>query len=387
MPQEFTPYKKNLIEKEFPSLKDVIYLNTCLVGIPPLRVQEAYRKEIEDLVASHGSEDEFDDRRAAARADLAWLIGAEPEEIALTNNTTAGMDVVSLGHPWDPDREVVVYEKEHFANLTDVLLRKQEGRFKLRTVPPKEQGLRADDIISLISEKTQAVFVSSIQYSDGAMVDLKRIGEACRQTGALLIVDAIQSLGRIRIDVKECNIAFLASGCHKGLMVRNGLGFLYCRKDLIEKISPYHGGHMSFTNAIFPYAHDFQGMLPWHGDARRFEGGNLNDPGVYALHAAMSLLRELGQTETEEHILWLQDRFLHFCGDGAYEKYVRGDLPGGLMIFPFDADDRERVRAIAEKYRIYGTLRPDNLRVCLNIYNTEEQMRDLAAAASEITAL
>ena len=144
---------------------------------------------------------------------------------------------------------------------------------------------------------------------------------------------------------------------------------------------------MSFTNAIFPYAHDFQGMLPWHGNARRFEGGNLNDPGVYALHAAMSLLRELGQTETEEHILWLQDRFLCFCGDGAHEKYVRGDLPGGLMIFPFDAADRESVRAIAEKYRIYGTLRADNLRVCLNIYNTEEQMRDLAAAASEIAAL
>lgn len=387
MNREFTADKKKLIEKEFPSLKDVIYLNTCLVGIPPLRVQEAYRTEIEDLVASHGSEDEFDDRRAAAREDLAWLIGAEPEEIALTNNTTAGMDVISLGYPWDPDREVIVYEKDHFANLTDVLLRGHEGRYKLRTVPPKAHGLRADDIISLISEKTQAVFVSSIQYSDGSRIDLKKIGDACRQTGALLIVDGIQSLGRIRIDVKECNIAFLASGCHKGLMVRNGLGFLYCRKDLIEKIRPYHGGHMSFTKAISPYAHDFRGILPWHEDARRFEGGNLNDPGVYALHAAMSLLRELSRTETEEHILWLQDRFLSYCGNGVYEKYVRGDLPGGLMIFPFDAADREKVRAIAEKYRIYGTLRPDNFRVCLNIYNTEEQMKELAAAAGEIAAL
>ncbi len=387
MSREFTAEKKKLIEKEFPSLKDVIYLNTCLVGIPPLRVQEAYRTEIEELVASHGSEDEFDDRRAAAREDLAWLIGAEPEEIALTNNTTAGMDVISLGYPWDPDREVVVYEREHFANLTDVLLRGHEGRYRLRTVPPKEHGLKADDIISRISEKTQAVFISSIQYSDGAMADLKKIGYACRQAGALLIVDAIQSLGRIRIDVKECNIAFLASGCHKGLMVRNGLGFLYCRKDLIEKIRPYHGGHMSFTKAISPYAHDFQGILPWHTDARRFEGGNLNDPGVYALHASMSLLRELGLTEIQEHILWLQDRFLHYCGEGAYEKYVRGDLPGGLMIFPFNAADREKVRSITEKYRIYGTLRPDNFRVCLNIYNTEEQMKDLAAAAGAIAAM
>ena len=57
------------------------------------------------------------------------------------------------------------------------------------------------------------------------------------------------------------------------------------------------------------------------------------------------------------------------------------------MIFPFDAAVREIVSAIAEKYRIYGTLRPDNLRVCLNIYNTEEQMKDLAAAAGEIAAL
>ncbi|MBO5999323.1 MAG: aminotransferase class V-fold PLP-dependent enzyme [Lachnospiraceae bacterium] len=387
MSREFTAEKKNLIEAEFPSLKDVIYLNTCLVGIPPVRVQEAYRREIEELVASHGSEDDFDERRAAAREDLAWLIGAAPGEIALTNNTTAGMDVISLGYPWDPEKEVIVYEKEHFANLVDVLLRGHEGRYKLRTIPPKEHGVRAEDITGLITEKTQAVFVSSIQYSDGAMVDLKKIGEACRQAGALLIVDAIQSLGRIRIDVKECNIAFLASGCHKGLMVRNGLGFLYCRKDLIEKIRPFNGGHMSYTKAIWPYAHDFRGILPWHEDARRFENGNLNDPGVYALHAAISLIRELGSAEMEDHILWLQERFLEYCGEGACEKYVRGDLPGGLMIFPFDAANREKVKSIAEKYRIYGTLRPDNLRVCLNIYNTDEQMKNLAAAAGEIEAL
>lgn len=384
---ELAQDKKELISREFPSLQGVNYLNTCLVGIPPVRVQEAYRKEIEELVASHGCEDDFDDRRAAARQDLAWLIGAEPEEIALTNNTTAGMDVISLGYPWDPEKEVIIYEKEHFANLVDFLLRGHEGRYRLNTIPPQEHGLKAEHILSRISSRTQAVVISSIQYSDGAMADLKKIGEACREAGALLIVDAIQSLGRISINVKECNIAFLASGCHKGLMIRNGLGFLYCRKDLIDKVRPFNGGHLSFTKAISPYAHDFQGILPWHEDARRFENGNLNDPGVYALHEAVSLLRELGLPEIESHILWLQERFLEELGEGSYEKYVRGDLPCGLMIFPFNGDKREEVVNITKKYGIYGTLRPDNLRVSINVYNTEQQMADLAAAVREIESL
>ncbi len=383
----FNAEKQKLVDTEFAAIKDVIFLNSCLASVPPLRVQKAYQREMEQFIASHGSEDDNAENQARARRNLAWLINAEEDEIALSNNTTAGMDVITLGYPWDPEKEIVIYEKEHFANLVDVLLRKGENRYKLNTIEFKEDGVRADDYIERIGPNTQAVVVSDVQYGDGARVDVKRIGQACAKYGALLILDSIQSIGRLEMDVKANNVAFLACGGHKGLLCRNGIGFMYCRRDVMQKIRPFNGGHMSFTRSIFPFVHDFDGTLPWKDDARKFENGNLNDPGVYAISESLSLIKELGKKDIEEHILWLQSRFFDFYGRGDHRVIARGDMPGGIMIFPFDEENRDQVREIMKKYKIYGTLRLNNLRVCINFYNTEEQMKTLAEAVKEIVAL
>lgn len=382
----FDQIKREIAAREFPHLSDVVYLNTSLTSVAPVRVQQAYREEMERFITSHGSEDEWAEDIARARKGLAKLIGAHEDEIALSNNTTAGIDVISCGYPWDPNKEIILYNCEHASNMIDWLVRQKEGRLRVKLVEASSNGLCADDLINAIDSNTQAVVVSAVQFSDGARIDLKRVGEACAKWNIPLIVDAIQSMGRLRVDVNECNISFLASGCHKGMMIRNGVGFMYCRRDLLEKVQPFNGGYQSITRAVRAYDPGFTGEVPWHSTAARFENGNNNHAGVYALSAALSLIEELGIDDIESEVLRLEQVFLDAI-EPAGRITAHGDLPSGIVYIPFEAEQRDKVKEILQNYKIIGTLRPNNLRLCISFMNTDEQMKTAAKAVSEILAL
>jgi selenocysteine lyase/cysteine desulfurase len=375
----FSEAKRAHAAREFAHLGETIYLNTSLACVPPLCVQRAYRAEMRRFVASVGDESGFAEDAQRARCGLARLIGADEGEIALTNNTTAGIDVISLGWPWEKGDEVVLYEREHPSNRINWMLREAGGKLRLRWVKAGPGGLRADDLIAAMGEKTRAVAVSWVQYTDGARVDLARLGAACRAAGALLIVDAIQGLGRLAMDVREMGVDFLACGCHKGLLVRNGVGFLYCRAALLDRLVPFNGSYQSIAQPLHP------GAFPrWHAGARRFENGNHNNPGVFALTAALNLLQKLGKRDIEAEILRLFKALRVRLRLTGHDIRPAGDMPSGVFRLPFAAGRREEARAVLGRAKISGTLREDHLRLCINFFNTDAQMETLARTAAEL---
>jgi cysteine desulfurase/selenocysteine lyase len=372
------------VADEFAHLKDVVFLNTCVTAVPPKCVQEAYIREMQEFVAGYGSEASWHDENARAREGVARLIGADPDEIAISNNTTTGIGAISMGYPWDKDKNIVVYNREHPANLYDWILRRDEGRLTVKLVDAPPTGLRAQDLIDAIDDNTQAVTVSAVQYGDGAYVDLKKLGQVCKERGILLIVDGIQAMGRMRIDVKEMNISFMACGGHKGMLVRNGVGFIYCRRDLIEKITPPNASYQSIethTRAYPPFSDE---TIHWFKDARRFENGNHNHAGVCALIASTGLISEIGIDKIEARIVELQDYLYKALGDDARKMVPVSDKPSGIIRANFDGAKRPQVLEILAKYKVYGTVRPDNLRLCINFFNTESQMDVAARAIKEI---
>lgn len=375
------------VSKEFGHLKDVVYLNTALTSVIPRCVRQAYADEMEEFITSYGSESKWHEENAMARSGIAQLIGADADEIALSNNTTTGIGAIAMGYPWDKEKNVVVYNREHPANLYGWLLRRDEGKIKLKLVGAAPTGLRADDIIAAIDGHTQAVAVSAVQYSDGSFVDLERIGRVCKENGILLIVDGIQAAGRMNIRVRDMNIDFMACGGHKGMLVRNGIGFIYCRRDLTGKITPPNSSFQSVegpTRAYPPYSDD---AIHWYPDARRFENGNHNHAGVCALIAATRLINEIGIANIEARVDELQRYLYDALGDAAKRLYPVSDRMSGIVRADFGKEKRDRVIEILKRHKVYGTVRSDNVRLCISFFNTEEQMDITAKAIKEIHTL
>jgi cysteine desulfurase/selenocysteine lyase len=381
---------RELIDKEFPTLKDVVFMNAALVVIPPLSAQEAYFgftreyiKNFSEGVVSGGWE-----RVAAARESVAELIGAKAGEIGFVKNTAEGVGIIAGGYPFEPGDNVILLDQEHPANLFAWINLQNKG-VDLRVVPSGGGDLE-EEIIARIDANTKAVTVSAVQFSTGYRADLARLGRVCREKDILFVVDGIQAVGRLVVDVKKYNIDYLACGGHKGLLGTLGAGFVYCSERIVEKVIPPYACYQSVQSYVKPPAltTDFSKIV-WHDDSRRFEAGNLNYAGIAAIGAGTRLLNTLGIGEIEKHILNLEEEFLDELNGlplefrSPKEKAHRSGIP--CIYYPLEKE--EQVKEILDKYRVYVTMRGGYIRASMNFYNTREQIARAVSAFKEIAGL
>src|SRR3954447_20390806 len=144
------------------------------------------------------------------RATAAQMIGANPDEIALVGNTTAGISLVAEGFPWNPGDNVVTLADEFPSNLYPWMNLADRG-VETRRVPTDVSGrLDLDQFRNAMDARTRSVSLSWIGFATGYRHDLARIGSLAHERGALLLVDAIQGLGAFPLDVNEYEIDFMA---------------------------------------------------------------------------------------------------------------------------------------------------------------------------------
>ena len=142
------------VSEEFGHLKDVVYLNTALTSVVPSCVRQAYADEMDEFITSYGSESKWHEENAMARSGIAQLIGADADEIALSNNTTTGIGAIAMGYPWDKEKNVVFEydEPHHFIKKTWELKKRDIARMERIK---KELGctfLRYDERKSVLKE-------------------------------------------------------------------------------------------------------------------------------------------------------------------------------------------------------------------------------------------
>lgn len=382
---------RELIDREFPFLREVIFLNAALVSIPPVSVQEAYFGFTREYIAAfaEGVVARGWELAAEARREVATLLGAEAAEIGFVTNTSQGVGILAAGFPFAPGDNLIVVDQEHPANLFAWIALQARG-VELRVVPSREGRILAEDILARIDPRTRVVAVSAVQFTTGTRVDLARLGEACRPRGVLLAVDGIQAVGRLALDVKQLGIGYLACGGNKGLLATLGAGVVYCDPAWVQKIIPPFACYQSVESYVKPPAltADFS-RLAWHGDSRRFEAGNQNYAGIAALGAGARLLNRLGMAAIEGHILALQEELVQGIRDLPLEirSPLEPEFRSGILCVYYPAALEAAVTAILARHRIYATFRGGYIRLCLNFYNTSEQIRTIALALQEISRL
>lgn len=378
-----------LIHAEYPFLQDVIYVDGCQIGIPPLRTQTASQTFMRTYTQRILEDDDagFGAARKTTRAAIAQLIGGKPEEIIFTKNTTEGTAILAMGYPLGPGDNVVTCDLEHASNLHPWLNASRQRGFELRIVKTANGCALADDIIRKMDHNTKVVTISAVQAGTGYYADLEALSKACHERGAILAVDGIQAVGRLAISVRTLGIDYLSCGGYKGLLSGFGVGFAWCAQELIDRIEPVYAGAFSTTRfAVPPEVVEDTAEIILRNDSARLESGTYNSFGICMMLSSIGLLLELGIGNIDCHVRKLEQCLREALRGSDYDV-VTPETParqGGMIVAYYPRDYYEQVNASLQRENIHLTHRPGYIRLVLSFHNTEEQMKTIADALRRV---
>jgi len=360
-----------MYRQEFPIVNSCVYLDHA--GVAPLSLR--VKKEVERFLgqALEKALIDYDDclqRVEEVRAVSSALIGSDTQEIAFIKNTSHGISLVSGGLEWKEGDNVIVFDKEFPANVYPWLDLKRKG-VEVKFAPLRDGRIYLEDIESLMDGRTRLLSFSSVQSVNGFMIDLKKLGELCTSRGVLFFVDAIQSLGVVPMDVRDCGVDFLAADGHKWLLSPEGTGIFYCKKELAETLHPSLIGWLSVENG-----YEFEKIeYNLKTDAGRFEEGTYNVMGIYALGASLGLLLEIGVDNILKRVRGLGDFIIEEAGKRGFDIKTPLDAQERAGIISFAGDfDPAAVRDELMESNIVVNHRGGALRLAPHFYNTEDEI-------------
>lgn len=375
LPQDDEPFDvASLREQEFPWTRDTVYLNNASVGPLPERT----RIVLETFNRKRAAPFQLPDRElmatmAESRRLAAALIGAVPEEIALTINTGFGLSLAARALPLRSGDIVLASDREFPANVYPWMLLKDIG-VTLELVPTTAEGWPDEDHLleRLRDPRVRVLAVSLVQFSNGYTVDLARLSAATRDSGTYLVVDAIQGVGQVPVDVRKTPVDLLACGAQKWLLSPWGSGFVYVRRELVRELRPAITGWMAFEGTD-----DFTRLTQYNdtlrGDARRFELITLPYQDFAGMNASLDLLLALGIPRIRQHLRQLHAPLFAWAGrSGARVVSPAGERGSGILcVAPSNVGEAFRGLKAAH---IICSMREGAIRLSPHAYNSLEEM-------------
>lgn len=315
---------------------------------------------------------------STARRQFGQLIGADEREIALMPNTTYGLNFAARALPLRPG--VILTFDGEFPSCVYPFMALTSRGVTLELVP-KRDGLPDEDLLveKIGRGDVVAVVVSWVQFANGYVVDLERIGNACRAAGAFFIVDGIQGVGARAIDVHALPIDILACGAQKWQLSPWGTGFVYVHPSLIEALEPHDVGWACMKasvdyNRLTDYDFDF------FDDARRFEVVTIAYHDFAVANASTKMLLDLGPANIEAHIAGMIDRVVDWAAARGDVKLVTpAERARRAGVFSFIPDDLEEMSNRLKKAGVTFVTRESAIRLSPHCYNTIEEMDRVVA--------
>jgi len=366
---------------------DVTYLNSASLGVRLHAVNAAGHAAVERMAAPWKvrSTDWFADARTL-RGLFASLINAPADCVALVPSVSYGIAVAARNVPVAAGDNIVVIDQEYPSNYYSWQRLARDRGAEIRMAAASGGTSLTDAIVSLIDRRTAVVAVANCHWTNGALVDLRRISAAARRHDAALIVDASQSLGVYPFDVAEIRPDFLVTVGYKWLLGPYGLGYLYvadrwhANGEPLEESWLNRAGGENFA-ALVDYTDKYQ------SGAQRFNQGESAQ--FYLLPMALAALTQIAQwtpARIQQHLSeWTHELSARSAALGlvsmARDQRVghmvgltaRGTLPPGL------------VDALAAR-DIYVGARGSNIRVSPHLHSTAADLERLVAALQELIA-
>ena len=362
-----------MLRDHFPIFETKTYLNSCSKGALSLEVKAAYEEYLQDWETLGSPWELWVGKLEEARAVFADFINAKPIEVAVTTSVSAAVSALASALDFSGERNRVVVSDFEFPTVAQIWHAQAPRGAQVVHIPEENGMIPLAHYASRVDERTALVSFAHVCYRNGAMQDVKAVTELAHRRGALVLLDAYQSLGTMPIDAKALGVDVLVGGALKYLLGSSGLAFMYMREELIEKLEPTTTGWFAQADimALDIYAHDPS------SSARRFESGTPPNPNLYAGLAGLKLVQSVGADAIAAHLRELTDALK----GGARERGFCVATPDehGAMVAVKVRDAEAQVAKLAERGVIVSS-RDGNVRVSPHFYNTLEDVTRLLDA-------
>ena len=395
------------LRRDFPVLqrtlhgKPLVYLDSAATSQKPLPVLEAMERYYHTSNANvhrgvHTLGNEATDAFEAGRVRVAEFIDADPTGLVFVRNATEGLNLVASSYAREllqPGDRIVLTVMEHHSNLVPWQLAAERAGLELAYIDVDDDGLlRKEDIDRLLQPPTKLVAMSHQSNVLGTINDVAGITRRAHEIGAVVCIDAAQSVPHMPVSVRDLDVDFLAFSGHK-MCGPMGIGALWARPELLDRMPPFLGGGSMISRVTLD-------RTTWNTVPHKFEAGTPDVASVVGLAAACDYLDGVGRPAIHQHELSLTRHMLDVLDEvGEVTVYGPGaDIDrGGAVSFNL-ADvhahdvgtilDREGVAVRAGHHCAQPLMRRFDVaamaRASVYLYNTHAEIDALGAALGDV---
>lgn len=366
----------------FPILANKTYLINNSLGAMPASVVDSL-KEYTDLWATEGvvAWDTWLPEVANTAAILEDIIGAPRGSMTMCQNVTNALAEILSCLEYDGPRNEILHCAGEFPTVEYLLDGQRRLGARVVRVGSDPLVFPADDLLAAISDRTVLVVLSHVLFRTAELVDVRPFVEKAHKLGALVVLDAYQSMGAVPLDVVDLDVDFLVGGSVKWLCGGPGAGYLYAHPNIVDRLEPRFAGWFSHAR---PFGFEAP-PIEYATGIERFTGGTPNIPAYYQAREGYGIIRDTGVRAIRENAR----RQTGLLVDGALAR-------GFTVNSPRDFDRRgnhvtidvPRAQQVKDELIRRGFVidyRPGaGIRVAPHFYNTDEEC---IAILDEIVAI
>jgi selenocysteine lyase/cysteine desulfurase len=366
------------VRNEFTTDRTVINMNNGYASPAPRTVQEAMRRYLDytNQGPYHTMVRELEPKVERARVMIAEAAGCDPEEIAITRNSSESLEIAQLGVNLKPGDEVLTTNQDYPRMLTTFQQRARREGIVLKTISFPVPVVSMDDLYhrfeQAVTPKTKLILVCHITNRTGQIFPVRRICDMAQARGIPVIVDGAHAFNQFPVKISDLNCDYYGVSLHKWTFAPIGTGFLYVRKSRIKE-----------TWALMASSERQD------GDIRKFEEiGTHPSPNHDAICEALTFNQNIGIDRKAARLRYLKDRWATALAKNPKVRILHNPNPemscGVGMFGVVNADPQKLVATLQSKYGIYTAYMPHDeyigIRITPSVYSTVNEVDFFAQA-------